>query len=465
MNSEFFATNINFIENFKEMHNLYSEFAENYRQDKSDFGPSTYFVINQAAHKRVEEVKQLKEKVSKLQDIIHPDIYKKIMSSIENEEALASMLESDCANFSSTHEEKYKESVITGLEYEKECGMQLNYSVSMLEDQMRIYIAGLAFSGRISIEDVREVSKNLDKKSPFQRELEDLIIELEKKQKQEKVEQPIEEEKKPDTFEPSKVELQPLVGQVASVKPHEPTLADKIAVVNYARNGNNMVKEVQELTIEDRMAQISASIARLAGKEKLTLREMIEIKTLQQEQVELEAYVETLSNQKLSRSEMKRNKKLQKATERLHENATLLQQEKTNSEEYNSKIMRFLSARRQERLEDQLLALSQKRGVIQDKQKASAIARYNRKSGKITRKARVLGTFKGIGDFANAKLEDLKAFRDQIVQEATAFSQDARRFFSSRDMLPSLQESNIIMIDPNMSIEEHRRLMEQTKSA
>ena len=217
-----------------------------------------------------------------------------------------------------------------------------------------------------------------------------------------------------------------------------------------------MVAEVQELTVEDRMAQIASQLSSL--KEKLSLKDMITIHTLQEEQLQLEAYVEALATQKLSKREVKRNKRMEVVTNKIDENKQLLAESMAKSKQYNSKIMRFFSARYQEQLASKIVDLREKRGVLQAEQRMSAVAKYNKNAGKIVRSSRFLGTMKGVTQFRDIKLNELRALRDQVVTEFQNLQQDIGRFTSSRNMLPQLQQSQIIMLDQGISFEERERL-------
>lgn len=460
MNSALIISSMNATNAFSRGHESYFQYITQVGKENG-IKPTDYLEIREQAKKRLAELDTLKKELSKLEGIIHPDTYKKLMSSIENEEALTSMLQSDCEQYLETQDEKFSESVLAGLEYENESSMELMRSIATVERQMGIMIVGSVLNQKLSLEEVMQISSSLEKGTSFQKQMED----LEKYMKRTIPKENAKEDTTLETtrqvqpekpIENNRTEMKPLVGPAA--EPKKPTLADKINQVQFSKD-KNMVAEVQELTVEERMAEIAGVLASLSGKEKLSLKDMIQIHTLQEEQVQLEAYVASLAEQKLSRSETKRNKKMEVATDKIEQNKKLIAESMKNSKQYNSKIMRFFSARYQEQLASQVTRLREKRGVLQKQQKKSAIAKYNKASGKIIRSSRILGTIKGMSQFRNAKLDELKALRNQVVTEFQNLKQDIGRFTSNREMIPLLQQNPVIMLDQPMSLTN--RQMEQ----
>lgn len=456
MNKEICISTVTIMSSFQKRQMLYREYTEALRKEGS-ISPTTFLEIRDVSKKRVEELQQLKKGLSSLEGIIPQDTYKSLLSSIENEEALASMLVSDSENFLETQDKKFEESVLAGLEYETEYSINLNQSLSTVERQMGIIMVGAVLNNKFSVEEIKEIANTLEKGSPFQKQMEDLANYMERTNlygKKEVVSVQNESAKTNSELQP-----QPVDDKKEEVK-KEPTLADKISQINYSSD-RNIVAEVQELTVEDRMAQIAASLVLLSGKEKLSLADMIQIHTLQEEQVKLEGYVASLSNQKLSRKEVKRNKKMEVATAKIEENKKLIAQSMENSKQYNSKIMRFFSARYQEKLAEQVLNLRDKRGILQREQKMSAIAKYNKNSGRIVRSSRILGTIKGMNEFKNVKLEELRSFREQVVTEFQNLQQDIGRFTRERGMVTQLQNSQVVALDRIISLDEYRKSKER----
>ena len=95
----------------------------------------------------------------------------------------------------------------------------------------------------------------------------------------------------------------------------------------------------------------------------------------------------------------------------------------------------------------------------------SAVAKYNRKAGKIALKSRVLGAVRGTKNFASEKIAALKALREQVVQELSYMKQDAGRFFRNEDLLAELQRKTGYSLDQNISIQEHAMQNQQMKAA
>lgn len=458
MTKEICISTVTIMSSFQKRQMLYGEYTETLRKEGS-ISPTTFLEIRDVAKKRVEELQQLKKGLSSLEGIIPPDTYKSLLSSIENEEALASMLVSDSENFLETQDKKFEESVLSGLEYETEYSMNLNQSLAAIERQMGIMMVGAVLNNKFSLEEIKEIANNLEKGSPFQKQMEDLANYMQRTNMYGKKEVVTVQNESEKTNPES--QQQPVDDKQEEEK-KEPTLEEKISQINYSSD-RNMVAEVQELTVEDRMAQIASQLSSL--KEKLSLKDMITIHTLQEEQLQLEAYVEALATQKLSKREVKRNKRMEVVTNKIDENKQLLAESMAKSKQYNSKIMRFFSARYQEQLASKIVDLREKRGVLQAEQRMSAVAKYNKNAGKIVRSSRFLGTMKGVTQFRDIKLNELRALRDQVVTEFQNLQQDIGRFTSSRNMLPQLQQSQIIMLDQGISFEERERLESHSLAA
>lgn len=456
MNKEICISTVTIMGSFQKRQMLYREYTEALRKEGS-ISPNTFLEISDVSKKRVEELQQLKKGLSSLEGIIPQDTYKSLLSSIENEEALASMLVSDSENFLETQDKKFEESVLARLEYETEYSINLNQSLATVERQMGIIMVGAVLNNKFSVEEIKEIANTLENGSPFQKQMEDLANYMERTNLYGKKEVASVQNESAKTNPES--QPQPVDDKKEEVK-KEPTLADKISQINYSSD-RNIVAEVQELTVEDRMAQIAASLVLLSDKEKLSLADMIQIHTLQEEQVKLEGYVASLSNQKLSRKEVKRNKKMEVATAKIEENKRLIAQSMENSKQYNSKIMRFFSARYQEKLAEQVLNLRDKRGILQREQKMSAIAKYNKNSGRIVRSSRILGTIKGMNEFKNVKLEELRTLREQVVTEFQNLQQDIGRFTRERGMVTQLQNSQVVAPDRIISLDEYRKSKER----
>lgn len=230
----------------------------------------------------------------------------------------------------------------------------------------------------------------------------------------------------------------------------KPTLQEKLATVNYKLNGN-INTEVQEISLESRLETIGAEIEQLQGKEKRTIRENFRLSQLLEEQIELQAYGTTIENQKLSRSEQRREKGLKSTSERLTSTEAQLAEAKEIGEQYESRIMRFLSERYQHKLSDRIKGLQTKQGELTDLQKMSSVARFDKESGKIARRARRKGN-----------IAQLKAYREQILNELEALGTDMVRFQSiAATTRPKMQNGKVIAIDQIQSLQAQQALVNE----
>lgn len=447
MENNLFITTMASVYNFSKLQVEYADFT---KRMQGGVGPAQLVEIQDAANKRVESLENLKKEIMKLEKKIHPDRYQEIFRCVEAELTLASMLATDCSEYLSTQDPKYLDSVMEGLTTEKEYSAKLDASFSMLERQIGTIMAYKALSGEMSLDEIRDFSMSLEKNTPLQKNMEELVHTLERRSI--KTNEVTHEEQKP--LEPEREEEKQ---KTQEKEIRKPTFQERLDQINYTLGGN-LVSEVQELTAEESLLQIQKQITLLESKEKLSLKDMIQLQSLKETQLEMEAYADSLGEQKLSLGERNRDNKMASATHKIEETSQLLEQSRQNYQAYNSKIMRFFSMRYQEQLQVNIERLKEKRGTLQTQQKISAVAKFNKNSGKIARRSRVLGTVRGLSQFRDAKIEELKAFREQVVTEFTSLQQDIQRFQSERGMLPTLQQSPIIMPDNVISLEEHRAL-------
>jgi len=244
--------------------------------------------------------------------------------------------------------------------------------------------------------------------------------------------------------------------QVIEETPAEPTRDDKVAAVTY-QEGESLYTATQVVTAEHHMDELSAEIEALEGKDKRTFRENIKLQTLREQESRMQAYRESLEEQKLSRSARGREKGIGKTEQRLvkTQNSLTLSQEKG----YNSSIMRFFSTRYQEQLQADIIALQQKSGMLQGKQKASAVANYDAAERKMTRGTKFLGTVRAFGEAASNKLEQLKQFKNKVTNEFAMLRDDMSRFSSQRGQIEELQNRQGLLLNDGLSIEGRHQML------
>ena len=193
----------------------------------------------------------------------------------------------------------------------------------------------------------------------------------------------------------------------------------------------------------------------LQAKDKLTVKETFSLRQLQEQQLAFQAYMESLDDQKLTSKEKRTNKKLDKTLDRIELKASELQAAIEQSNQYQSRVLRFFSARYQNRLKEEIDALQRKQGMMTTMQKQSAIARYNKQSKKLVRRAKRKGT-----------IEQLKEYRNSLVNELSNISQDISRFVSTKDQdMEELEQSVIVLPDNIISLSEYQANLERGKVA
>lgn len=447
--------------------------------------------IEKAYKVRAMELERFSKELDKFEKFMPPSMYNRFKKAISDELFAVGNLMSNVHAYLELGDEGLLSSIAEKFDAEKETGMVLGKEMESFTNNLAfnlfmqvrlnfltledLKLMALAFeSDSILVDKIHNVITMLENDEFIRRispELaERLGIELPTEKKEEQVNAA--EVKPVEATAEKNVEVVATAGAAtatakpatvqenASMQPIEnkgeirkPTLQEKLAAVNYKLNGN-INTEVQEISLESRLETVGAEIERLKSQEKRTIRDNFRLSQLLEEQVELQAYGTTIENQKLSRSEQRRERRLKSTSEKLTETEASLTEAKEFGDQYESRIMRFLSERYQQRLSDRIKGLQSKRGELTDSQKMSSVARFDKESGKIARRARRKGT-----------IAQLKAYREQVLNEIESFGKDMSRFSSTASVtVPKMQKGKVISIDEIRAIQAQRAMENEGKT-
>jgi hypothetical protein len=448
---------------FNELHTSSSNFdkiRENIEAKKENdtFLPTQLIEIQQEYQKRKEELEKFSKEIEKLEFALSPGLFNDLKHALANQMASLDRMINDVGSYIDTRDSKYIESVVYGFSLEKEQNEILNKSVLLCESDLGMYIFSKALKEEIKISELTELINKFDPNSSLYKNIAEVIEAVKKKKEGEKLETKPDEVTKP-------VEATPVVEPTrVEIKPKEPTLEQKINRVQYKGDGN-IHAEVQTLTAEERLKQVSAQIKAMESKNKLSMKETIRLHTLKSQELSLQGYMGKIGDNKLSLGDRGRDNNLSKTSDKINTATDNLKLSQENLKNYNSKTMRFFSMRYQEQLQANIVALQQKSGMLTHKQKMSSIAKFNKASKKINRKAKFAGLVNGIKDITTRKIEDLKRLKEEVMLEVSNVKQDVRRFYSQRESIPKLQEMTGIMPDNIISIEEYLQYKNQAMVA
>lgn len=439
---------------------------------------------------RAMELERFSKELDKFEKFMPPSMYSRFKKAISDELFAVGNLMSNVYGYLELGDEGLLSSISEKFDAEKETGMVLGKEMESFTNNLAFNLFMQVRLNFLTIEDLKLMALAFESDSILVDKINNVITMLEKDEfirqispelaarlgielPVEKKDEPVKEETKTvETKEENKVEAvaaaraasvapkQEAVQENASMQPIEkkdevrkPTLQEKIDAVNYKLNGN-INTEVQEISLESRLETVSVEIEKLQAKEKRTIRDNFRLSQLLEEQVELQAYGTTIENQKLSRSEQRRERRLKSTSEKLTETEASLTEEKEHANQYEGKIMRFLSERYQQGLSERIKGLQAKRGELTDLQKMSSVARFDKASGKIARRSRIKGT-----------IAQLKAYREQVFQEIALMRNDMARFSSTASVtIPKMKSGKVISIDEIRAIQAQRALENEGKA-
>lgn len=428
------------------------------KKEDNTFLPTQLEEIRVEYTKRKEQLEKFEKEISSLESLSNNNIYKNLIIAIHNEIASLDMMVSDVNNFINTREDKYIESVVYGFEFEKEQNFSLIKAFNSCERDFGTYIYSKALVGEINVQELKNLIQNFEQDSVLYKNISEVIAVVEKRNndvlKESQIVQPelVSVEQKESETQHQAPDKDHQVND--SSKQKEPTLQEKLNRINYTL-GNNLHAEVQTITSEDTLENVTKQIKQLESKDKLSFKEIIQLHTLKEQELGIQKYMEAIETQKLSLSDRSRENKLAKTSIKIEEARNNLALSRENFQSYDSKIMRFFSMRYQEQLQLNIENLKQKNGLLTSIQKESAVAKFDKNSRKINRSAKFAGLVSGTKQITTDKIEQLKQLKTEVLNEIGKFKQDIGRFSSVREELPRLQSLPGVIPDNIIYLEEH----------
>ena len=393
-------------------------------------------------------LEQFEKELDKFEKILPSEVYKQLKSALSEEKTILGRIIADASGYLELNDEMYLTSLMDSFKKEQDIDLRFSKEMNTFANDIGFNLLKQTIDNKITLEDLKLMAEAFEKDSPLYERVKFSIDFLERREKEltkdqesEKKEEP--EESKEEKEETSKTEETPSL-----------SLQEKLNNINY-QTGTNLNVAVQELTVEDAITGLQKQIDVLQTKDKLTVKETFSLRQLQEQQLAFQAYMESLDDQKLTSKEKRTNKKLDKTLDRIELKASELQAAIEQSNQYQSRVLRFFSARYQNRLKEEIEALQRKQGMMTTMQKQSAIARYNKQSKKLMRRAKRKGT-----------IEQLKEYRNSLVNELSNISQDISRFVSTKDQdIEELEQSVIVLPDNIISLSEYQANLERGKVA
>lgn len=483
---------------------LFVEFREaiDSKQTNDLFSQEQVREVEKAYRARAMELERFSKELDKFEKFMPPEMYQSFKKAISNELFAIGNLMGTVHGFLELGDEGLLDDITEKFDGEKETGLTLAKEMESFTNNLAFNLLFQVTIGNLTLEDLKLMSLAFEQDSVLVDKINHVIEILENEENLKLIpprlaerlgieqpgekkaeatdaavtppsEEPVEEAEIEQSISVAPVATQDAVTVDAKTAVDEPALSEvqqtperkpekkqslqeRLNAVNYKMNGN-INTEVQEISVETRLEKVGAEIAQLQGKDKRTIRDSFRLSQLLEEQVELQAYSTTIDGQKLTRAEQRRDKGLQTTSDKIMNTESQLAEAKEIGDQYESNIMRFLSARYQQKLSTRIQRLQEKKGNLTELQVSSSVARFDKESGKIARRSRRKGN-----------IAQLKAYRDQILNEIESLGNDMIRFSSiTNEKMQKMKSGKVVMLDkiPTLSEAQAELTAEVTMAA
>ncbi len=219
--------------------------------------------------------------------------------------------------------------------------------------------------------------------------------------------------------------------------------SERVRNINY-RQGMNYSEEVHKIRVEYEIELIESRL-NLVNKEIKKLKDSnkkVPFKLAVQQQ-QLLNQINELKNEtqliELNRKENKREEKLSKTQAKIDQQVGKLTDEMIIQNEVKSKLFKGMSLRREKKIREKLVELNGKMNVVKQEQITSTEMKFDIKNKKLIKLAKKNAKKQVI----QQKIEELKSYRDKLVDEAMALGHDISRFVSKSELIQKLKQSTV----------------------
>lgn len=219
--------------------------------------------------------------------------------------------------------------------------------------------------------------------------------------------------------------------------------SERVRNINY-RQGMNYSEEVHKIRVEYEIELIESRL-NLVNKEIKKLKDSnkkVPFKLAVQQQ-QLLNQINELKNEtqliELNRKENKREEKLSKTQAKIDQQVGKLTDEMIIQNEVKSKLFKGMSLRREKKIREKLVELNGKMNVVKQEQITSTEMKFDIRNKKLIKLAKKNAKKQVI----QQKIEELKSYRDKLVDEAMALGHDISRFVSKSELIQKLKQSTV----------------------
>ena len=202
------------------------------------------------------------------------------------------------------------------------------------------------------------------------------------------------------------------------------TLEERINQIQY-QPGVNYGDQVSEVRIAFEIEQLSPQIEALTKKKeekgKLTFKDAVLLQSLITRVAELEQM-----SFELQHKDMKREEQMTKTNEKMDDTSKGITTEQEKREQYQSKLFKYVSSRKEQKLQAKLEKLRSKMAVIQDSQRKSVLVEFDKLNQKLIKTSMKKAKKQVRKERLDEKIEQLRALKDSVVKEVQNIRSDAK---------------------------------------
>lgn len=208
--------------------------------------------------------------------------------------------------------------------------------------------------------------------------------------------------------------------------------------------------DIEQVRIEYEIEQLNKRIQNLKNQEHLSFKQAIELHSLV---MQVEQLNEMLFNIELGRKDLKREEKLARISSKVSFKENDILASKEQQANSNSRLFKFISARKEKKLTEKLEKLKTQMGVIQSKQRESVLLKFDKKNNRVIKKAKKQATKRVIVQTTKDKIQKLKALKNNVITEARNIKTDIKnRFVHKPEMVNEIQNEEITIIGQPLEI-------------
>lgn len=452
---------VNLMNDIKELTNIYTTYNNSNIEDQlreiikgNESDNEKFKSIQKVMNTSKENLSKLKQLITDNSKLISNVKATELSNKIEHIIASLNVLDNDINDIlaSITNDNIQKFQVHIGEYNDNMIELDNIMFMSLEKYQENLYFA--VVNGILTINDLNQMKTESDLNQEQREAIEKVIIKLQKEKglsgsnEQDLAEQASMEDKKGKLSENPDDTFSDVID--VDVK-DDNSLGLKERLNNIQYNQDSFYgADIEQVRIEYEIEQLNKKIQALKNQEHLSFNQAIELHSLVMHAEQLN---EMLFNIELGRKDLKREEKLARVSSKVSSKENDILVSKEQQANSNSRLFKYVSARKEKKLTEQLDKLKAQMGVIQSKQRESVLLKFDKQNNRVTKKAKRQATKRVIVQTTKDKIQKLKELKNNVVAEARNIKSDIKnRFIHKPEMVNDMQNEEITIIGQPLEI-------------